>query len=66
MQSVKANVLRTTYATASANWTIRATASAFRMRSVRALFLPDSVSVLQTQSVKANVIWTECPTASAF
>jgi len=41
-QSVKVNVVRTTYAMASAFWTIRAMVSAFRMRSVRALFLPDA------------------------
>jgi len=42
MQSVKVNILRMIYATASANWMIHAMACAFRTRSIRGLFLPDA------------------------
>jgi len=48
MQSVKANVLRTMHAIASAFQTTRATVSAFWTRSVRAFFLPDAARAVRT------------------
>ena len=55
-QSVKANDLQTTCATASV----------FRTRSVKAFFLPDAARVLQMHIVKANVVRMACATASTF